>query len=89
MDLTPQQRSLRARLAAYSRWAVDPNRQEATKPARKAWAQRFEREVDPEQKLAPEERQRRAHSAMKARMLSLSLRSSRRRQQRRARHFDA
>jgi hypothetical protein len=39
--------------------------------------ERFERQVDPNGTLPPEERQRRAESAMKAHMQALALKSSR------------
>ena len=38
---------------------------------------RFERQVDPDGVLSPEERAKRAHHAMKAHMAGLALRSSR------------
>ncbi len=74
--LTPEQRALRARLAAHARWAKnDPH--EGTAPARRGFIERFEREVDPGYELPEGERRRRAQSALKAHMQSLALRSSR------------
>ena len=73
--LTPEQRSLRARLAAQSRWAkTDPVA--ATTPARDAFMARFEADVDPNRELPAEERARRAESARKAYFTRLALKSS-------------
>ena len=57
--LTPAQRSLRSRLAAYSLHAKHDPR-ETTQAARAAFLTRFEREVDPDGSLPPAERARRA-----------------------------
>lgn len=80
MTLTPQERSLRARIGAYALHAKhDPK--ETTSNARAAFLARFEQEVDPEGKLPPEERQRRAHYARKAHFAKLALQSARARRQ--------
>ena len=74
--LTPEQRVLRSRLAAYQLHAThDPK--ETTKKAREAFAARFEREVDPDGLLGPDERARRADAARRAYFTRLALRSSR------------
>jgi hypothetical protein len=78
---TPVQRSLQARIAANTRWAHEPDRTAATRPARAAAVSRFEREVDPDGVLPPAERARRADSAQRAHMQRLALRSSRARAQ--------
>jgi hypothetical protein len=49
---------------------------ETTEAARKAYAERFERQVDPEGELPLAERRRRAEHARKAYMLSLAYRSA-------------
>lgn len=64
-SLTAAQRSQRARLAAHSRWS-QCDRSAGTQPARDAFMARFEREVDPERVLSPDERARRATSARRA-----------------------
>jgi hypothetical protein len=70
--LTPQQRVLRAKIAAYTHVAhSDPK--EMTKAARAGFMARFEREVDPDGVLSEEERQRRAKAAMRAHMARLRL----------------
>lgn len=76
MALTAQERSLRARIAAHSLHASRDSR-ELTRPARKAFEDRFEAQVDPEGVLSPEERRRRAGHAMRAYMGSLALKSAR------------
>jgi hypothetical protein len=75
--LTPEQRSLRARLAAHQRWANTGDRSAATAPAREAAASRFERQVDPDGVLSPVERAARAESAKRAYFTRLALQSSR------------
>lgn len=64
--LTPEQRALRAKLAAHGKWAHTEDRSAATAAARQALADRFEREVDPTGRLSPEERAIRAEHAKKA-----------------------
>jgi hypothetical protein len=83
-DLTPSERSLRARMAAHASWAQTDDRSARTAPARRAALARFEREVDPDGGLSPTERARRAESAMRAHMSRLALRSAQARRRRRA-----
>lgn len=75
MSLTPEQRSLRARLAAHALHAQTDSR-EHVRPAREAFMRRFEDQVDPDRELSEEERARRAHQALKSHMTRLALRSS-------------
>jgi hypothetical protein len=75
-NLTPEERTLRARLGAYRLHALhDPK--ETTKKARAAFATRFEREVDPDGVLPSSERARRAEAARRAYFTQLQLRSAR------------
>jgi hypothetical protein len=74
--LTPQQRTLRAQIGAASLHAQGKTN---TAPAREALKERFERQVDPDGVLDPAERARRAAHARRAHMLSLSLKSAKRR----------
>lgn len=75
MSLSPEQRSLRARLAAHTLHSqVDPT--EHTAPARAAFMQRFLDEVDPNRELPEAERARRAEHARKAYFYRLSLKSA-------------
>jgi hypothetical protein len=74
--MTPEQRSLRGRMAA----AIGHSRHDprlTTVKARQAFLARFEREVDPEGRLPAHERSRRAEQARKAYFLRLALSSSR------------
>lgn len=73
---TPEQRALAARIAAHSKWATTPDYSAATAPARAAFLNRFEREVDPEGVLPATERARRAEHAKKAYFSRLALKSA-------------
>ena len=76
MALTPAQRALRSRLAAYERWSRhDPVA--GTAAARAAFADRFTRLVDPDGVLPEDERLRRADSAKRAYFAKLAFASSR------------
>jgi hypothetical protein len=72
--LTPEQRSLRARIAAH---ALHSQGGTSTGAATAAFLDRFARQVDPAGILSPEERGRRAVHARKAYMQSLALKASR------------
>ena len=74
-SLTPEQRSLRARIAAHEKWAhTDPVA--GTARAREKFLARFEAEVDPEGVLPEAERLRRAEHARQAYFTRLALASS-------------
>jgi hypothetical protein len=75
VELTPSERSLRARLAVHASWARTSDRSARTTPARRAALQRFERLVDPDGVLPPSERAQRAEQAMRAHMARMALRS--------------
>lgn len=80
--VTPAERSMRARIAAYTLHSRrDPR--ETTAAARSAFLDRFEREVDPECVLPEAERRRRAEAAKKAYFTKLALRSAQARRNRR------
>jgi hypothetical protein len=68
-------RVLRARMAAHLLHAQISDETEHTAPARAAFLSRFERKVDPEGVLDPQERARRAEHAKKAYFLKLALAS--------------
>jgi hypothetical protein len=74
--LTPSERVLRARMAAHISWAKTDDRSARTAPARKAALARFEEQVDPDGRLSPTERARRAEHAQRAHMTRLALRSA-------------
>ena len=54
--MTPQQRRLRARIAANARWSRPMAREDQAAAARSAMHTRLERQVDPDGSLAPEMR---------------------------------
>jgi hypothetical protein len=76
--LSPQEASLRGRIGAYRLHATHDPR-ETTQAARTSFLTKFEREVDPEGVLTPDERQRRAEYARKAHFTRLALASARKR----------
>jgi hypothetical protein len=73
--MTPEERVMRARVGAHALHARYDSR-ELTRPARAAFNARFEREVDPDGKLTPEERARRAEHARRSWYLKLALKSA-------------
>ena len=68
-------RALQARMAAHALHAKVQDPAAHTAPARRVFLSRFEREVDPEGVLEPQERARRAEHAKKAYFLSLARKS--------------
>ena len=78
---TPAEISLRAQINAHRLWARVPDRTAHTAPARRAFLDRFEREVDPDGVLPAEERARRAEHARKAYFLKLALASAKARRE--------
>jgi hypothetical protein len=73
--LTPEQRSLRSRLAAHSLHSQRDSR-ELTAKARAKFLGRFLDEVDPDRELPEAERLRRAEHARKAYFTRLALASA-------------
>ena len=78
LTLTPAQRTLRARVAAYARAAKYDGRQ-VTAAAFTGRMAKLEAEVDPDGTLPAAERQRRAYAALRSQMSALSLKASRKR----------
>ncbi|UAK58599.1 hypothetical protein K8P01_22590 [Mycolicibacterium smegmatis] len=64
-----------AKIAANMSWANTEDRTARTHAARMAMMAKFEKEVDPEGRLSPAERARRAESAKKAYYQRLALKS--------------
>lgn len=83
---TPSERALRAQIAAHESWALTDDRSARTANARRAMLDKFEHQVDPELKLSPAERAKRAEHARKAYFKRLALKSA---QARRRRSGDA
>lgn len=75
---------LNKRIAAEVSWSRTSDRAARTKPARDRFLARFEHEVDPDGRLAPDVRRQRAEHARKAYMLRLAKRSVQARQQHKA-----
>lgn len=73
--MTPEERTMRARIAVHESWARTEDRAARTANARKAAADRFERQVDPDGQLDPGERARRAEHARKAHMQRMAFKS--------------
>jgi hypothetical protein len=73
---------MRGALGAHISWARTENPTARTAPAREAFHARFEREADPEGKLPPIERARRAESLRKAYFTRLALQSAKARRKR-------
>jgi hypothetical protein len=68
-------KDINRRIAAEVSWSRTYDRSARTRPARQKFLQRFEREVDPDGVLPPEERRRRAEHAKRAYMLRLAKRA--------------
>ncbi len=79
---TPAERSLQARLASYVSWSQTDDPAARTAAARKAFADRFERQVDPDGVLPVADRRRRAEAAKRAYYTSLALKSAKARRRR-------
>lgn len=81
---SPTERSLRASAAAYTKWAHTDDRPAATAAARTAARNRFEKLVDPDGRLDPDERTRRADMARRAFYADMARKSIAARRKRRA-----
>lgn len=77
----PHIMALRGRIGAYRLHATHDPR-ETTANARAAFLSKFEKDVDPDETLPPEERQRRAAAARKAHFARLALKSGQKRRER-------
>lgn len=77
VSLTASERALRARIAAHTLHARVADPSAHTAPARRAFLDRFDREVDPDGVLPENERHRRAEHARKAYFARLALASAR------------
>lgn len=78
--MTPEQRRLRAKIAANARWSRPMARADQADAARSAIFARLERQVDPDMVLPPAQRSVLVRSA--ARRLSAELNAARTRRQR-------
>jgi hypothetical protein len=89
MPLTPEERQLRASLAAHEQWAREPDRTARTAKARRAFLAKLEAEVDPAGALPAAERARRAEHLRQAHMARMALAASRARSRRKKGGGDA
>lgn len=78
------ERSLKASIAAHESWAKTEDPSARTERARSAFDARFERQVDPDGVLDPDERARRAAHARKAYFARLALKSAQARRAKRS-----
>lgn len=76
MALTPEEMSLRGKLAAHVMWSKVPDRSARTAPGRAAFDARFEKQVDPGGVMDPETRRKAAESAKKAHFARMAFRSA-------------
>jgi uncharacterized membrane protein len=76
-SLTPEQRNLRARVAAHTRWSKPDARQRQREAISAARLRHHEQLVDPDDTLDPAERRKLAENSLRAEMARLALRSSR------------
>lgn len=74
--LSKEQRSLIARARALNTWAHIADPSAHTLPGRTAFLARFERDVDPDGRLDPVDRARRAEQARRAYFLNLAAKSA-------------
>lgn len=79
----PGWKSAQAKAAAHTKWSMTDGI-EGTAAARAAFLARFEKQVDPEGKLSPQERAKRAESARRAHMSKLSAAAAKARAAKRA-----
>ncbi|MBF6296807.1 hypothetical protein IU459_04515 [Nocardia amamiensis] len=86
MSTTPSDRTLRARIAAHESWSRTENRAARTAKARDALLVKFDRLVDPDGLLSPEERAYRSAQARKAHYIRLALKSAQARRRRGQNH---
>lgn len=77
-------RSQIARIAVHTSWAKTEDRTARTAPGTRASMARFEKQVDPEGRLSPEERAKRAENAKKAWFIALGRKSAKARAAKRA-----
>lgn len=84
MSMSPEQRSQRARIGGFASWANTSDPSARTEPARRAFKDRFERQVDPDGTLPEAERRRRAEAARRAYYARLAFQSAQARRRRAA-----
>lgn len=85
MTMTPAERTLRARAAAYAQWAADPDWSARTSKARAGFEARFDRMVvEKHGQLPPAEHAKYAEAFRRAHFASLAMKSAKARRNRAA-----
>ncbi|PXX66940.1 hypothetical protein DFR70_103695 [Nocardia tenerifensis] len=79
---TPVERMLQAKIAAHESWARTSDRAARTAKARNVMLSKFERLVDPDGLLNPDERAYRVEQARKAHYTRMALKSAQSRRRR-------
>lgn len=74
--MTAGERTLRAQIAAHESWGRTEDRSARTANARRALLDKFEREADPDGKLLPAERAKRAENLRQAHYKRMALKSA-------------
>jgi hypothetical protein len=69
---SPVERSLHAQAASLTYWSQVTDRRAATRPGREGLTRKWEREIDPDGTLPPEELARRVELRRKAHMANMS-----------------
>jgi hypothetical protein len=75
-NMTPEQRTARARVAAYDRWAREPDRVAATRAAREAQHRELYAEADRQGITDPVVREQMANAAQAEKMARMRLRAA-------------
>lgn len=84
-EMTAAELRLRGQSGAFAQWAAEPDRTARTAKAREGMWRKFERQVDPDGLLLPEERAKRAHMAYRAHMANMARLSAKSRRERASR----
>ena len=79
-NLSPEQRKLRAQIAAQSRWASPGARKRQSDAIRESRIRHHEQLVDPDSTLDPKERRACAEASLKVEMTRLAFRAAKARQ---------
>ena len=80
-NLSPEERSLRAKLAGLTSWGNTPDRTARSQHGRDAFRDSFNEKADPEHKLDPAERRKRGEALYKAHFARMALARAKARRQ--------
>lgn len=82
--MTPEERTRRAKIAAFTRWGKTTDRSAATESARRGLRAKFEREADPDGVMSPVELKQAADALERAHMLRMAAARAKAAQRRKA-----